>query len=183
MGERSRQGRARLLAILGTIILLAAIGTAIVSATALRANAALLPKRVYLPVLANGACLQVAPTVSVTPASQPYNPTEVDFTFQGACFTPNGQVTRWFVDPQGETYGLDPINADASGSFSRTLHLMAGWPVGTYSYWAQDVATGKVAMVQASITSASSGTSPVTRSAASVYSDRPAPFAVGFTPG
>ena len=112
--------------------------------------------RVYLPLVSR-SCLPAPPTLSVNPTSQSYNYTEVDFTFYGTGYTPNGAIERWFVDPEGATWNLVGINADSTGSFTRTLQLAFGWPVGVYTYYAKDSTCAQTATIKFSIASPTNG--------------------------
>jgi hypothetical protein len=102
----------------------------------------------FLPILSRNWCEL---GLSVQPASQPASMTN-EFMFEGSCFTPNGSITRSFSDPDGQSYGLAPINADSQGAFVRILTLTGGWPAGTYTYTATDDATMRTVSVEFTIT-------------------------------
>ena len=158
------------------VVVLAGALVGAASASSFRGPMAVVPNTstVYLPLVYSCSPTQVI----VQPASQPFNTNEMDFTFTGTCFTPNGLLHRSFTDPQSNSYALGDINADSTGSFGRILQLIndpannSFWPTGTYTYFVTDATTGKVFSVQFSITSSTASVSAAATSPSSKQSRR-----------
>ncbi len=77
------------------------------------------------------------PQVSVSPNSGPQGTT---FSQPGTGFTPNSGVTLHFVGPDGESTATE--TTDGTGAYSHSW-LCDACPVGEYSYYAADNATGQ----------------------------------------
>ena len=97
----------------------------------------------YIPeLISRGAtvyhdCPTINPTVSVSPTSGPRG---TIFNEPGSGFTPNSTATLYFSGPDGPSTVTDkPTLSDGSYSHSWTCD---NCPVGTYSYYAVDDATG-----------------------------------------
>jgi len=80
----------------------------------------------------------VNPQVNVSPTTGPQGTT---FTETGSGFTKNNTATLYFDRPGLGVITL-PVNTDSNGAYTN-LWLCDACPIGTYSYWAIDDATGQ----------------------------------------
>jgi predicted outer membrane repeat protein len=108
--------------------------------------------------------------LEVSPASQSLNTSGMTFAFGGCGFTPNGPLARWFIRPDASRQDLAAISADGNGYFARALSFTGNQLLGTYTYYAQDNATGRLTSIQFSITAAAA------RADTPASSASPAPF-------
>jgi hypothetical protein len=79
------------------------------------------------------------------------------FVSTGSGFTPNGAVTRYLRDPNGNQVVLTPtLTANGSGNISWSFTPECTTPLGTSRLWARDDATGQVSDTVTQIVTASS---------------------------
>jgi hypothetical protein len=98
------------------------------------------------PTPVPGPSLSITPTVG-TPLTV--------FTVRGAAFTPAGVIQQWLVTPAGWRADFAQLAvADAAGNYTVSFFLSTAvtWPFGTYTYYALDIATGRLARVDFQVT-------------------------------
>jgi len=81
-----------------------------------------------------------APTISISPQSVAQGTT---LSITGANFTPNGQVRRFTVFPNGVTYELPGATANNSGQISISVPTDCTTAVGSYTTYMLDVSSNK----------------------------------------
>jgi RHS repeat-associated protein len=81
-----------------------------------------------------------APTITISPQSAVQG---ITLSITGANFTPNGQVRRFTVFPNGVTYELPGATANSSGQISISVPTDCTTPVGSYTTYMLDVSSNK----------------------------------------
>ena len=83
------------------------------------------------------------------------------FVLSGSGFTPNGGVTRYLRDPNGNLIVLTPpATADASGNIGWSFAPVCTTPLGTGKLWARDDVSGQVSDTVTQIITAGSSCAP-----------------------
>lgn len=97
------------------------------------------------------------------------------FTVTGSGFTPGRGVTRYLRQPNGSQVTLTPaMSADGSGGISWSFAPVCTTPVGTYTLWVVDDATGRTSNTVTQVVTASAACDPpVLRIDGSMSSTRP----------
>ena len=86
----------------------------------------------------------VAPTLRIDGETSSSRPQRQTFHFSGTDCTPGRTVTRRIVFPDGHEETLRPtLSADARGDLAWTYTSVCTTPIGSYSLWAIDDATGR----------------------------------------
>ena len=82
----------------------------------------------------------VNPQISSSPPSGPRGTT---FTINGTGFTPNGTIAEHIRKPDGTEYPVNNYTADANGNKTVNWTSTSSSPLGTYTIWWINQATGQ----------------------------------------